>query len=152
MNSNTDKCRLSYSSTSNRGIQKELTVELNDTVSKYRFSELDENTYYTFTIITIVGPINAEAESDSIQLTVGFHSRRMLLWAIYTPTKYRTKYHCHFAMFWFIITNSTNSFKHCFDFFSIMLLRLSDELVWTSFIFSIVSELGEFIKFGHSIP
>ena len=66
----------SYASTSNAGIQKSLEVELDGETMWHRFTALDPDTYYTFTIIVIMGSENAEAESESEAITVGFTAHR----------------------------------------------------------------------------
>ncbi|KAI1711941.1 tyrosine-protein phosphatase 10D [Ditylenchus destructor] len=67
--------RLDYSSTSNTGLRKSQTVNLNGTTQKHRFTGLDYDTFYTFTIIVIMGKDPAEAESESETSNIGFMSR-----------------------------------------------------------------------------
>uniref|UniRef100_A0A915D8S9 protein-tyrosine-phosphatase n=1 Tax=Ditylenchus dipsaci TaxID=166011 RepID=A0A915D8S9_9BILA len=66
--------RLDYSSTSNKGIRKSQTVNLTGSVHHHRFTGLDYDTFYTFTIIVIMGRDEAEAESESETANVGFMS------------------------------------------------------------------------------
>ncbi|KAI1727450.1 tyrosine-protein phosphatase 10D [Ditylenchus destructor] len=66
--------RLDYSSTSNSGLRKSQTVNLNGTMQKHRFTGLDYDTFYTFTIIVIMGKDPAEAESESETSNIGFMS------------------------------------------------------------------------------
>ncbi|CAD5215291.1 unnamed protein product [Bursaphelenchus xylophilus] len=66
--------RLEYASTSNSGIQKSQKVKLQD-VNMYRFTGLQFDTYYTFTITVLMGKGEAVAESESEMITVGFKSR-----------------------------------------------------------------------------
>lgn len=68
--------RLEYASTSNSGIQKSQKVKLQDT-NKYRFSGLEYDTYYTFTITVLMGKEGkSEAESESEMVTIGFQGKR----------------------------------------------------------------------------
>ncbi|KAI6228076.1 hypothetical protein M3Y95_00584300 [Aphelenchoides besseyi] len=79
-NMSDNKCefRLEYASTSNSGIRRAQKVELKD-VTKYRFSGLDYDTYYTFTITVLMGRGKAQAESESEMVTIGFKSKPVSL-------------------------------------------------------------------------
>uniref|UniRef100_A0A0N5A7T4 protein-tyrosine-phosphatase n=1 Tax=Syphacia muris TaxID=451379 RepID=A0A0N5A7T4_9BILA len=63
------------------------TVELNNT-NKYRFNNLEAETYYTFTITVIMGVGDAKAESESEMVTVGISQMKLyLLWFSSISTK-----------------------------------------------------------------
>lgn len=63
--------RLSYTASAGPHIHRAVSVELNGTVQRHRFTGLDWNTFYTFTSTVIMGPPGAEAESESESVTIG---------------------------------------------------------------------------------
>uniref|UniRef100_A0A183C5R4 Protein-tyrosine-phosphatase n=1 Tax=Globodera pallida TaxID=36090 RepID=A0A183C5R4_GLOPA len=67
--------RLSYTASAGPHLHSALSLELNGTINTHRFSGLDWNTFYTFTITVIMGPPSAEAESESEAVTIGMANR-----------------------------------------------------------------------------
>ncbi|KAL3081268.1 hypothetical protein niasHS_012372 [Heterodera schachtii] len=67
--------RLSYTASAGLHLHSALSLELNGSAVTHRFSGLDWNTFYTFTITVIMGPSGAEAESESEAVTIGMANR-----------------------------------------------------------------------------